>query len=109
MLKGEKTSRENYDLNGSVSVYAPELLPAMQSILQVLADLDFEHERDIERLMASETHPELKRQIKAKLDERFARRREPYVQHLSNLQSKALSITLYRESREERRAAMRHS
>jgi hypothetical protein len=90
MLKGERASR-SAPIRDTDITYPPELLPAMQSVLRILADLAFDHESELEQLRSSGAHPELKRQIEIRLEERYSRRRAPYLQYLSELQSQALA------------------
>jgi hypothetical protein len=91
MLKSKSVLRVESDLGGATVTYPPELLPALQSVLRILADLAFEHEGELEQLSASGAHPELKRQIRTRLEEAYARRRAPYLRHFSDLQSQALA------------------
>ncbi len=78
-----------------VSVYLPHIQPLMQDVLRMLANIDFEHEIEMERLEASPVDAALKRQIRQRLKERHHERREPYVQHLEELRSQATSARVY--------------
>ena len=50
--------------------YAPEIQPAMQALLATLAQIDFEYERDSEKLARSSIPAVVKEQVKAKLADR---------------------------------------
>ena len=69
-------------------MYAPEIQPAMQALLATLAQIDFEYERDSEKLTRSSVPAVVKDQVKAKLADRHRTRREPYVRQLTRLQDR---------------------
>ena len=66
--------------------YSPEVLPLLQSLLATLADIDFEHESDIETVRNSAADEWLKQATIRKLQERHRERRFPYVRRLEGLQ-----------------------
>ena len=68
--------------------YAADVQPLLQSLLATLADLDFEFEQERERLSHSTKDPKLREPLVRKLAERHRERRDPYVRHLTLLQSK---------------------
>ena len=72
-------------------MYAPEIQPAMQALLATLAQIDFEYERDSEKLTRSSVPAVVKDQVKAKLADRHRTRREPYVRQLRTLQDRIRS------------------
>ena len=69
--------------------------PLMQDLLRTLANIDFEHEIEMEKLEASTMEAAFKRQIRERLKERHRERREPYVQHLAELHTQATSAKVY--------------
>ena len=72
-------------------MYAPEIQPAMQALLATLAQIDFEYERDSEKLARSSIPAVVKEQVKAKLADRHRTRREHYVRQLTTLQDRIRS------------------
>ena len=66
--------------------YSPEVLPLLQLLLATLADIDFEHESDIETVRNSSADEWLKQATIQKLLERRQKRRAPYVRKLEGLQ-----------------------
>lgn len=71
-----------------IRVYPPHLQPMMQETLRTLANIDFEHEMEVTRLVESTVAPALKSGIMQKLVARHRERREPYVQLLASLRAK---------------------
>lgn len=92
-------SHNDNDIILNTRMYSSDILPVMQSILSTLANIDYEHDCELEQLENSQTPLEIKNHIAAKLKERHRERREAYVQHLANLQTQALPIMHKRESR----------
>ena len=72
-------------------VYSPSVLPLMQSLLATLANIDFEHEHEVERVTRSSAPASLKAHLLAKLTERHRERRTPYVGELAVLQGRVHS------------------
>ncbi len=81
--------------SSSFNVYLPHIQPLMQDLLRTLANIDFEHEVELEKLDASAVDPAFKRQIRERLKERHRERRDPYVQHLAELQARATVAQVY--------------
>jgi hypothetical protein len=71
---------------GAAHTYSPEVLPLLQLLLATLADIDFEHESDIETVRSSSADEWLKQATIRKLQERRQERRAPYVRKLEGLQ-----------------------
>jgi hypothetical protein len=71
-------------------IYPPHLQPMMQETLRTLANIDFEHEMDVARLIESGMAPALKAGVMQKLVARHRERREPYVQLLASLRAKMI-------------------
>jgi hypothetical protein len=66
--------------------YPSELLPLLQSALATLADINFEHESDIETVRNSSADEWLKQATITKLEQRHRERRAPYIRQLEGLQ-----------------------
>ena len=73
-------------------LYPSELLPSLQSLLATLADLDFEHESDVETVRNSSADDWLKQTVIKTLDEQHQQRRAPYIEHLERLQKRMLAL-----------------
>lgn len=73
------------DYGTDYRTYCPNIQTMMQELLRTLANLDFQHEDDLNKLKRSTTDDELKKYIKEKLQERHRERREPYVNLLAEL------------------------
>jgi hypothetical protein len=82
-----------------LNMYLPHLQSMMQDTLRTLANIDFEHEIEIQKLEQSNTDKNLKRQIAARLKERHRERREPYIQLLAELHMRATSTSMFPKSR----------
>lgn len=73
-------------------IYSPALQPLLQSLLATLADLDFDYEKEREKL--SNAAPDTNIRIRAleKLKNRHRERREPYIQQLAVLQKRMMEL-----------------
>ena len=71
---------------GAAPTYPPDFLPLLQLLLATLADIDYEHESDIETVRNSAADEWLKQSTIRKLQERRHQRRAPYVRKLEGLQ-----------------------
>ena len=69
-----------------VPFYPDDLLPALQSTLASLADLDFRHEIERDYLEEWSGLDEVKQGLIATLDASWRREREPIVQRLTRLE-----------------------
>ena len=69
-----------------------ELLPLLQSLRTTLADIDFEHESDVETVRNSSADEWLKQTTIRKLQECHRDRRMPYVQQLESLQRRLRAL-----------------
>jgi hypothetical protein len=72
--------------------YPDDLLPELQIMLAALADLEIRYEKDREQLTAWEGPKAAKGWFAAQLENRHQREREPYVQRLSDLQHRTITI-----------------
>ncbi|MBJ6125806.1 hypothetical protein [Microvirga splendida] len=73
-------------------IYSPAFQPLLQSLLATLADLDFDYEKEREKL--SNASPDTSIRIRAleKLKTRHRERREPYIQQLAILQKRMMEM-----------------
>ena len=65
-----------------------DIQPLMQTLLATLADIDFEHQCELEKVKSSATEPSLKAKIITRLEQRHRERRHPYVQELVALEAR---------------------
>jgi hypothetical protein len=72
--------------------YPDDLLPELQTMLAALADLEVRYEKDREQLTAWEVPIAAKGRFATQLEQRHQRKREPYVQRLSDLQHRTMLI-----------------
>ena len=70
---------------------SPALQPLFQSLLAILVNLDFEYERERDRLKASRADPDAKDRALRRLEERHRERRAPYLQQLARLEDRIRS------------------
>ena len=77
---------------GAAQTYSPEVLPLLQLLLATLADIDFEHESDIETVRNSSAEEWLKQATIRKLQECRQKRRAPYVRKLEGLQKQVQAM-----------------
>ena len=70
--------------------YSADVQPLLQSLLATLADLDFDSERERERVGSSTNDPKFRESLLRKIEERHRERREPYVRHLELLQANTM-------------------
>lgn len=83
--------------------YSPAILPLLQSLLATLADIDFAHECELERLGSGSGDPSVKERVRSTLKAEHRQRREPYVQQVALLEGRIRDAML--EDRESRQAA----
>jgi hypothetical protein len=72
--------------------YPSELLPSLQSLLASLADIDFEHDSDVETVRNSSVDECLKQTVIRRLEERHRQRRAPYVAQLERLEKRMQAL-----------------
>ena len=85
----DQDSGRAHEQDQAAPVYPPSLLPLMQSLLTTLANIDAEHEHEVEQVTRSSPPASLKPHLLAKLIERHRERRAPYVQQLAILNTRA--------------------
>ncbi len=73
-------------------LYPSELLPSLQSLLAALADMDFEHESDIETIRNSSADEWLKETVIRTLEARHQQRRAPYIARLERVQKRKQAL-----------------
>jgi hypothetical protein len=83
--------------------YSPSLQPLMQSLLATLADIDFAHDCELERIESGSGDRSIKARVRSALNERHRQQRDPYVQQLGLLQARIQSALP--EDRHGRRTA----
>jgi hypothetical protein len=69
-----------------------EFLPVMQSLLATLADIDFAHEHEVEKVNSSGKDDTFKAKLITKLDQLHQERRHPYEHELLRLASRMQSL-----------------
>lgn len=67
-------------------VYSPDILPRLQSLLAILADIDIYYEKKLDVVERSPGDKSLKRSMIAELWQRRQERRASYVAELEDLQ-----------------------
>ena len=77
---------------GAAPTYPPDFLPLLQLLLAALADIDYEHESDIETVRNSAADEWLKQATIRKLQDRHQKRRAPYVRRLEGLQKQVQAM-----------------
>ena len=73
-------------------LYPSGLLPSLQSLLASLADIDFEHDSDVETVRNSPVDDWLKQTVIRTLEERHRQRRAPYVAQLGRLEKRMQAL-----------------
>ena len=69
-------------------LYCPDIQPLMQSLLAILADLDFAHECELERIETGSGDAAMKERLRSRLEAQHRERRAPYVHQLGRLQAR---------------------
>jgi hypothetical protein len=67
-------------------IYASEALPLLQVLLGMLADLDFDCERERDQIGATVMDPDLRGKALEELETRHQERRDPYLQRLRRIE-----------------------
>jgi hypothetical protein len=82
---GEMPFRETSNTD---RVYAPDILPLLQSLLADLADMDFTYEINLEAIRHSPGDDDLKREMIKRLQRHRDERRAAHVQEFAALQER---------------------
>jgi hypothetical protein len=72
---------------------SPSLDAMMREVLQMLGNIDFEYEIELDRLEKSSTDQELKTHIKQRIRAAYAERREPYLELLTTLRQRQYRLS----------------
>jgi hypothetical protein len=72
--------------------YPDDLLDEIQTALAALADVEVRYEIDRKHMAAWAGPDSLQKRFAAQLEQRHQRKREPYVQRLSDLQHRTMRI-----------------
>ena len=72
--------------DASRRIYAAEVLPLLRLLLTLLADLEFDYEREQEQVGATVMNPDLRDTALDELDKRHHERRDPYLQRLRRIE-----------------------
>ncbi len=73
-------------------IYSPAFQPLLQSLLATLADLDFDYEKEREKLSTTSPDTNIKIRALEKLKTRHHERREPYIRQLAILQQRMMEL-----------------
>ena len=73
-------------------IYSPAIQPLLQSLLATLADLDFDYEKEREKLSNGSPDTTIKIRALEKLKNRHRERRDPYIQQLAILQKRMMDM-----------------
>jgi glucan phosphorylase len=73
-------------------IYSPAFQPLLQSLLSTLADMDFDYEKEREKLSSTSPDTTVKSRALEKLKNRHRERREPYIQQLTILQKRMMDM-----------------
>lgn len=85
-------NRSSHADGGASLMCPPELRPLLNLLLKTLADIDFEHESDVETVRSSSVDEWLKQAVIRTLQERHRERRAPYVRQLDVLQEQIRAL-----------------
>ncbi len=73
-------------------VMPDEFQPLMQSLLATLADIDFAHEHELERVNSTVVDERFKARLMTKLDQTHRERRHPYERELLRLEGRMRAL-----------------
>ena len=79
-------------LGNTPRVYPPEIQPLLQSLLAVLADIDFVHESEVAIVRASDAEEWLKQGVISRLEERHQEQRAQYVRQLEAVEERIRAL-----------------
>jgi hypothetical protein len=72
-------------------VIPDEFQPLMQSLMATLADIDFAHEHELEKVNSTSVDGALKARLITKLDQHHREKRHPYANELVRLEERTRS------------------
>jgi hypothetical protein len=73
-------------------MYSPTYQPLLQSLLATLADIDFDYEKEREKLSINSPDANIKIRALERLKARHYERRQPYIQQLAILQKRMMEL-----------------
>jgi len=90
----DTTFRKNEPEKGAFHprIYSPTFQPLLQSLLATLADIDFDYEKEREKLSNDTPDTNIKIRALEKLKSRHRERREPYIRELALLQRRMMEL-----------------
>jgi hypothetical protein len=77
---------KSYSLDLRRRIYASEVLPLLQLLLTMVADLDGDYERERDQIGATIRDPQLRDKALEALDKRHQERRNPHPQRLRRIE-----------------------
>jgi hypothetical protein len=80
-----------HDKHGPDHVYAPDILPLLQSLLADLADIDLAYEKSLDAIRRSPGDDALKYEMIDRLRQHHRERKAPYIRELTILQDRIRS------------------
>lgn len=83
---------------GPLRIYPDDLRPALQETLAILADIDFLHEQERERLEAWDAAPAAKEALERSLAVRREAARAPYLMRLEELRLRMRALAWARSA-----------
>jgi len=86
------TKRRTHLKRNAAVPYASAPLPTRQSLLAILADIDFEHASDVQTVRDSSVDELIKQAVIRTLEERHRHRRAPYVERLKRLERRMQTL-----------------
>ena len=73
-------------------IYSPTYQPLLQSLLATLADIDFDYEKERDKLSKNAPDSNIRIRALEKLKARHRERREPYIRQLGVLQQRVMEV-----------------
>ena len=74
------------DSEAARQIYASEVLPLLQLLLTIVADLECDYERERDRIGGTVLDPRLKDKALKELDKTHRERRDPFLQRLRRIE-----------------------
>ncbi|WP_414471595.1 hypothetical protein [Microvirga sp. M2] len=90
MKESEFCNNGPSDAQSTPKIYSPATQPLLQSLLSTLADIDFEYERQREKVSRGSTDLNLRIRVLERLKVQHQERRLPYIQQLAILQERMI-------------------
>lgn len=90
MKETEFCNNNPHDTRSNHRIYSLATQPLLQSLLSTLADIDFEYERQREKVSRGPTDLNLRIRVLERLKAQHQERRLPYIQQLAILQERMI-------------------